>query len=405
MTGSTVTKRPIQVGGHKQGRGSLICDWTRQAFNLFEESPGRTAGFEKYCIRPRKGLQRRHVKHYCSILSIYKTTTTTTMLGGLIISAVLSAAWALEVTIPKDTYDAARGGNITIPCSFKSTVANLNNMVLSWLYLTNDPNGEDNQFLTYYAATNQLDLAEEYQGRAGLKSAPVSGDSSIYINRLTMSDNGTLECRLQIPGDNKGKKAAKVNLIVLVAPSKPICKLEGTPEYGQNIKATCYSEEGSPQPTYKWQIYDVQNRPKPNPPKSTEENGILSLVNVSIDTSGFYVCTSQNRISSAICNMTVSVMPPSMNIASTAGIIGGVAAALLLVGVLAYCCCCRKKEQAQEYAMGPPEEGEYHDQGEDKQSAHNGVASYRDDVSDDGGARRGPPMVPPNKPRRDEYED
>ena len=42
----------------------------------------------------------------------------------------------------------------------------------------------------------------------------------------------------------------------------------------------------------------------------------------------------------------------SMNIGSTAGIIGGVVAALILLIVVIYCCCCRKKNKEEEYAMG-----------------------------------------------------
>lgn len=39
--------------------------------------------------------------------------------------------------------------------------------------------------------------------------------------------------------------------------------------------------------------------------------------------------------------MTVSVVPPSMNIALYAGIIGGAVVAIVVIGIIAYCCCCR----------------------------------------------------------------
>ena len=42
----------------------------------------------------------------------------------------------------------------------------------------------------------------------------------------------------------------------------------------------------------------------------------------------------------------------SMNIGSTAGIIGGVVAGLIALIVIIYCCCCRKKKKDDEYAMG-----------------------------------------------------
>lgn len=38
-------------------------------------------------------------------------------------------------------------------------------------------------------------------------------------------------------------------------------------------------------------------------------DGVLSLFNISMETSGYYVCTSANKIRSAKCNITLSVMP------------------------------------------------------------------------------------------------
>ncbi len=120
-----------------------------------------------------------------------------------------------------------------------------------------------------------------------------------------------------------------------VAPTQPICKVVGTAEYGHNISLTCVSEEGSPTPTYKWERYNVKNVPQAFPLKTTEskfclsfsglsnyicfhssltlfcvtEEGVLSLVNVSMETSGFYICLSSNKVGSAKCNMTLSVTP------------------------------------------------------------------------------------------------
>ncbi len=37
--------------------------------------------------------------------------------------------------------------------------------------------------------------------------------------------------------------------------------------------------------------------------------GVLSLLNITIDTSGYYICTSANEIKSATCNMTLRVNP------------------------------------------------------------------------------------------------
>lgn len=39
------------------------------------------------------------------------------------------------------------------------------------------------------------------------------------------------------------------------------------------------------------------------------DKGVLSLFNISKETSGFYICTSSNKIRSATCNLTLAVMP------------------------------------------------------------------------------------------------
>lgn len=132
------------------------------------------------------------------------------------------------------------------------------------------------------------------------------------------------------------------------------------------------------------------------------EDGALSLFNISREMSGFFICTSTNRIDSAKCNLTLAVMPGecltwitcqtisddpshnycttskykmakealksglatvmrinhvsspfhpvSMNMGATAGIIGGVLAGLLILGIVIYCCCCKKKGKEDKYA-------------------------------------------------------
>ncbi len=42
---------------------------------------------------------------------------------------------------------------------------------------------------------------------------------------------------------------------------------------------------------------------------SLSVKGVLSLLNISIDTSGYYICTSANEIKSATCNVTLRVNP------------------------------------------------------------------------------------------------
>ncbi|XP_078101889.1 cell surface A33 antigen-like [Sander vitreus] len=200
---------------------------------------------------------------------------------------------------------------------------------------------------------NRLSDSTMYEGRVSLDVDAATANANLKLLSTTLDDNKMYRCHALIQGDIKGTPAATTRLVVLVAPSTPICTTQGKAEYGQNINLICLSAEGSPPPTYSWQSLDVMNKPRVLPPRSTVQGGILSLYNISKDTSGFFICTSKNKIGSASYNLTVAVMPPSMNVASTAGITGGVIAALIVLIIVIYCCCCcRKKKKDEEYAMG-----------------------------------------------------
>ncbi|NXE76218.1 GPA33 protein, partial [Cochlearius cochlearius] len=176
-----------------------------------------------------------------------------------------------------------------------------------------------------------------YKNRIHFSGDVSKGDISITINAATMEDNGTYVCSVRLRNDAP-RQAATLSLLVLVAPSKPECNILGTTEYGHTINLTCISHEGSPKPRYTWQSFNVQNEPRA---LQTTEGEQITLKNISADTSGFYICTSTNPVGKEFCNMTVSVVPPSMNIALYAGIVGGAVAAVIIIGILAYCCCCR----------------------------------------------------------------
>ncbi|XP_054627182.1 cell surface A33 antigen-like [Dunckerocampus dactyliophorus] len=270
---------------------------------------------------------------------------------------MMSGVGALEVTIPKEKYEFARGDNITLPCTFKPRLSNPPQVIVQWSVDDLEDNGQRKTIVTYYSAGSVTDIKAQYEKRVSVDINVASGKADLRLSSIRLEDNKEFECRVNIPGDDEGKPAATTQLVVLVAPSPPICAIQGKAEYGQNINLTCASEEGSPPPTYEWTSLNARNIPHVKDPRTTSKGGILSLYNITKETSGYYTCTSSNKIRSASCNFTLSVMPRSMNIGSTAGIIVGVVAALLILAIVIYCCCCRKKKEDEEYAMGVREEG------------------------------------------------
>ncbi|CAL8364154.1 unnamed protein product [Gadus morhua 'NCC'] len=274
---------------------------------------------------------------------------------------VFSLAGALKVSIPKPEYEHARGDNITLPCNFLPK-GKPPMVIIIWTVNLGGPSDPATMILTRYPTST--DVPPLYEGRASLALDIAKGKADLKLSSITLQDNKVFSCRVQIPGDDEGKLVDSVRLVVLVAPSKPVCALQGTAEYGQNVNLTCLSAEGSPTPVYSWEQRDVRNTPRLRDPRTTDRGGILSLYNISMDTSGYFICTSKNKIRSASCNITLKVLPPSMNLGSSAGIIGGVIAVLLVLAlIILICCCCKKRKQreAEKYAMATPEEGAFAD--------------------------------------------
>ncbi|KAM8894166.1 cell surface A33 antigen-like [Spinachia spinachia] len=301
----------------------------------------------------------------------------------ILLSLVLSGVDALNVNIPKKFYEFARGDNVTLPCSFvpeNPSTAKL--VIISWYGDAPNMDPAATLIATYYSAGDVTDIKPLYEGRMSVDVNIATGKANLKLKSIKLEDNKEYKCQVQIPNDDVGNLAATTTLVVLVAPSTPVCAIQGKAEYGQNINLTCLSAEGSPPPAYTWRSQDVLNNPRKPEPRTTDKGGILSLYNISKTTSGYYTCTSANKIRSATCNFTLAVMPPSMQFRSTAGIIGGVAALLIVVIVVIACCCCRRRrkklKEEEELAMGAPAEAY-----SDEKPARNGVTRIYDGQEDD----------------------
>ncbi|KAK5920613.1 hypothetical protein CgunFtcFv8_024406 [Champsocephalus gunnari] len=274
-----------------------------------------------------------------------------------LILTVLPCCRSLQVSIPDREYEAASGGEVTMTCSFTPARPVTDTLIITWeAYPENT--GEPMQTLATYFLNTPVNIAPKYEGRASLEINQQV--STLRLSKLTVQDSRSYQCGVLIPNDDEGVTAATTSLLVLVPPSPPICKIQGEASYFNNISLTCMSEDGSPQPAYEWKSFSVKSTARPFPAKTTEKAGVLSLYNISIDTSGFFICTSTNRVGSSSCNLTLAVTPGSMNIGSTAGIIVGVFAGVVLLGIVAYC-CYKKKGKKEEYAEGSPGEAAYYD--------------------------------------------
>uniref|UniRef100_A0A8C4I2T8 Glycoprotein A33 n=1 Tax=Dicentrarchus labrax TaxID=13489 RepID=A0A8C4I2T8_DICLA len=269
--------------------------------------------------------------------------------------SVLPCCRSIEVSIPQKNYRAVSGDDITLTCSFIPARPDNKLIVLTWEAYPLKSGDKIKTVATYFS-NNVVDIAPAYEGRAFLEVDLNQQMSVLRLTKVTAQDSRSYQCSVRIPNDDEGTPTATTSLLVLVPPSPPVCSIQGRAEYWQDISLTCKSEEGSPKPVPVWKSYSVDNLPRRFPryckgwPIINPQH-FLSLFNISREMSGFYICTSTNEVGSASCNLTLAVMPPSMNIGSTAGIIGGVLAGFVFLGILIFC-CCRKKGNKDKNAEG-----------------------------------------------------
>ncbi|CAG5865740.1 unnamed protein product [Menidia menidia] len=311
------------------------------------------------------------------LLSLEKNMTTRRQVGWprlLLVLTVVPCCWSLQVSIQNKLYKVAKGNEITLTCDFNPAVPIGNNFILTWEAYP-DVSGDPLKTVATYFLNNPVDISPTYEGRVFMEVNMEIKSSTLQFTEVTIQDSRNYQCSVKIPGDDEGQTADTTNLLVLVPPSPPVCTLQGKAEYFHDITLTCKSEEGSPLPVHQWTSYSIENIQRQFPPKTTQEDGVLSLFNISRETSGYFICKSENEIGSKSCNFSLAVMPSSMNMGSTAGIIGGVIAGLLVLGIVIFF-CCRRKGKKEYYAEDAQAEMEF----QDRDDAEGGK-KYLDDVS------------------------
>ncbi|KAM9204553.1 immunoglobulin superfamily member 11 isoform 2-T2 [Mergus octosetaceus] len=122
--------------------------------------------------------------------------------------------------------------------------------------------------------------APQFYGRVGFAVTMPTTSASIFINNTQLSDTGTYQCLVNNLPDRGSRNIGVIGLTVLVPPSAPLCRIQGSLDVGSDVTLTCSSEEGIPRPTYLWEKLD--NVPK-LPPTATQDQvqGTVTLRNIS----------------------------------------------------------------------------------------------------------------------------
>ncbi|XP_066197074.1 immunoglobulin superfamily member 11 isoform X1 [Sylvia atricapilla] len=232
--------------------------------------------------------------------------------GGRWVPAALAALLALrglvcplEVSVSSGSIQVARGQTAVLPCTFTTNAA-LTNLNVIWMVIPLS-NANQPQQVILYQGGQIFGGAPQFYGRVGFAVTMPTTSASIFINNTQLSDTGTYQCLVNNLPDRGVRNIGVIGLTVLVPPSAPLCRIQGSLDVGSDITLTCSSEEGIPRPTYLWEKLD--NVPK-LPPTATQDQvqGTVTLRNISTVSSGLYQCVASNAIGTSTCLLDLQVI-------------------------------------------------------------------------------------------------
>ncbi|XP_030633675.1 immunoglobulin superfamily member 11-like isoform X2 [Chanos chanos] len=239
---------------------------------------------------------------------------------------------ALEVTVSQSSVQVARGQAAILPCTFTTSAA-LNNLYIIWM-VTPLANANQPEQVIIYQGGQVFSLANRMNGRVGFVATMPSTSASIFINNTQLSDTGTYQCLVNNLPDRGGRNIGVIGLTVLVPPSLPTCRVQGSLDVGSDVMLMCGSEEGIPTPTYAWE--KLESVPKlPHNAMQDQMLGTVMLRNISTGTSGLYQCTASNAIGKSTCLLNLQVIAPQpQSVALIAGTIATGVLALIICSLL-----------------------------------------------------------------------
>ncbi|XP_073493276.1 immunoglobulin superfamily member 11-like isoform X2 [Phyllobates terribilis] len=253
---------------------------------------------------------------------------------------------AVKVVVNTPSVQVTRGGNVLLPCSFRTTAA-LNRLNIIW---TVSPLLQPQQPLQVisYEQGQIVESLSEYLGRVTFASQPTQ-DASIVLNHSRVSDTGTYQCTVINPPDGATPNIGLVGLTVLVPPSTPDCSSDSYGQEGGSIRLRCAVKDGIPTPTIRWE----KVAPGAQQLISTREDyhAFTTLRNISSETSGLYRCTVSNQLGSKTCAVELHIRVGGLGsmgifVAITITLIMGLV--LLVLFILVLCLHQHSREKCQE---------------------------------------------------------
>ncbi|XP_060709479.1 immunoglobulin superfamily member 11-like [Hemiscyllium ocellatum] len=161
---------------------------------------------------------------------------------------------------------------------------------------------------------------------------------TISIERVRSADAGLYQCLVVNPALNHQSLIRPMVLSILESPSTPVCSTDGELHLGGSITLTCTSSVGNPPPHYSWWKEDPRGNIPLHPFQT--DGGAVVLPNVTVESSGLYICISSNSLGSESCSVLLKLSifeQPAHTLAVGVAVAMTMAVVLLtLVGLVLY---------------------------------------------------------------------
>ncbi|XP_061034463.1 V-set and immunoglobulin domain-containing protein 1 isoform X2 [Eubalaena glacialis] len=213
----------------------------------------------------------------------------------LILNCLAGPVSGVQVTIPDNFVNVTVGSDVTLICTYTTTVASLDKLSIQWTFF----HKESQPVSIYYSEGGRATAIGQFKDRIVGSNAPVK-------------------------------------------PSKPFCSIQGIPEPGYPISLTCLSVLGTPSPVYYW--YKLEGRDiVPVKESFNPATGILFIGNLTNFVQGYYQCTAINNLGNSSCEIDLTSSHPEVGIIVGA-LVGTLVGAAIIFSVV---CFARNKAKAK----------------------------------------------------------
>ncbi|KAM7045029.1 V-set and immunoglobulin domain-containing protein 1 isoform 1-T1 [Molossus nigricans] len=287
----------------------------------------------------------------------------------LILNSLAGQVILVQVTIPNRVVNVTVGSNVTLVCTYTSTVTSRDDLSIQWSLhnnkesqpITHSPclntEGMEKKAVSqclkmayarddrgrcswtsqiYYSEGGQAASIGRFKDRIVVSNEP--DNASITIFHMQPEDSGTYTCDVNNPPDFDGNNQGIITVDVLVKPSKPFCSIQGIAETGRPISLSCHSMLGTPSPVYYWyklegrDIIPVENNVNP-------ANGTLVIGNLTNFEQGYYQCIAINILGNSSCELDLTVSHPEVGI-----IVGSLLGTLVGAAIITSAVCFAKSK-------------------------------------------------------------